>query len=340
MKKSTKLALFGIIFVAGIAAFNMGINGVNNTALKTISEEEVPLGQKPNYADGEKINTDSISEIIPLTTAPISLAKAPSADGKVTYKNEKTIIDASNTADGYIMVAFTGTTTNQLKIIVTGPSASKYTYNLRSDGKYDVFPLSDSNGTYKIGIFENIEGTKYAQVFSKDISVKLGNEFAPFLLPNQYVNYNSESKAVSIAKQVTSDKKTDIEKISAVYNYVVANLTYDYDKAANVKSGYLPVIDNVLKEKKGICFDYAALMTAMLRSQEIPCKLVVGYAGTTYHAWISAYTKENGWVDQVILFDGKTWRFMDPTFASSGKGSDEILKFIKNENNYSAKYLY
>ena len=32
-------------------------------------------------------------------------------------------------------------------------------------------------------------------------------------------------------------------------------------------------------------------MTAMLRSQNIPCKLVVGCAGTTYHAWIDVYVE-------------------------------------------------
>ena len=41
----------------------------------------------------------------------------------------------------------------------------------------------------------------------------------------------------------------------------------------------LPSVDETLKTKKGICFDYAALMTAMLRSQGIPTKLEIGYQG-------------------------------------------------------------
>ena len=106
-----------------------------------------------------------------------------------------------------------------------------------------------------------------------------------------------------------------------------------------VKSGYLPVLDEVLAEEKGICFDYAALMTAMLRSQKIPCKLVVGYAGATYHAWISVWTEENGWIDGTIFFDGKVWERMDPTFASSSGRSAEIMDFIEN-GTYTVKYLY
>ncbi len=88
--------------------------------------------------------------------------------------------------------------------------------------------------------------------------------------------------------------------------------------ARTVKSGYLPDVDKVLERKKGICFDYAAVMTAMLRSLKIPCKLVIGYAGVEYHAWINVYSEDSGWMDGVVFFDGKTWRLLDPTFASGG----------------------
>ena len=128
--------------------------------------------------------------------------------------------------------------------------------------------------------------------------------------------------------------------MQAVYEYVVKNITYGKQLASSVQSGYLPVLYTVLAKKTGICFDYAALMAGMLRSQGIPCKLVVGYAGTAYHAWISVWTAENGWVEGVIYFDGATWQRMDPTFASSGKQSDAIMKYIGDGKNYTAKYLY
>ena len=77
-------------------------------------------------------------------------------------------------------------------------------------------------------------------------------------------------------------------------------------------------------------------MAAMLRSQNIPTKLVVGYAGTQYHAWISVYSKEEGWIDNIIYFDGKSWTMMDPTMASTSKTKD----FKIDEKKYSAKYAY
>ena len=101
--------------------------------------------------------------------------------------------------------------------------------------------------------------------------------------------------------------QTQIGVVTAIYNYVINNLTYDTAKAQSVQSGYLPNVDVVLAQKKGICFDYAALMTAMLRSQDIPTKLVVGYTGSLYHAWINVFLEGQGWVDNVIYFDGHDW---------------------------------
>ena len=98
--------------------------------------------------------------------------------------------------------------------------------------------------------------------------------------------------------------------------------------------------DQVLEKKSGICFDYAALMTGMLRSQGVPCKLVVGYAGTVYHAWISVWTAEHGWVDNVVYFNGSSWQRMDPTFASSGGKDPAILRYIGDGSNYTARYFY
>ena len=55
---------------------------------------------------------------------------------------------------------------------------------------------------------------------------------------------------------------------------------------------------------------------------------MVGYAGKAYHAWISVWTEESGWVDGVIHFDGVTWKRMDPTFASYENQSEAIMKYI------------
>jgi len=80
-------------------------------------------------------------------------------------------------------------------------------------------------------------------------------------------------------------------------------------------------------------------MAAMLRSQGIPTKLVIGYTGDVYHAWISVYCKEDGWLDNVIHFDGHSWELVDPTFAASGSAS-EVSQYIGDGSNYTVKFLH
>lgn len=268
-------------------------------------------------------------ETVPETTAALEAA--------VTETGEA-VIDYTYRSRGYVTVTYLQENQRRLKVQVKGPHTT-YTYDLTPTVSA-TFPLSDGDGSYKVVIYENISGTKYAAVMSTGFEVALENEFAPFLRSNQYVNYTAQSAAAKKAKELTSHLTDPLEKVAAVYDFVVDELTYDKEKAATVTSGYLPEVDKVLEEKTGICFDYAALMAAMLRSQGIPCKLVVGYAGTAYHAWINVWTEEHGWVDGAIFFDGERWRRMDPTFASTGHRSDDIMDFINNSKNYREKYLY
>lgn len=279
-------------------------------------------------------------EAAALENAPAALPVIlqPVASGTQVKRSDKAEIDYSNTSDGYVMVRFTAETTQRLKVQVKGATTT-YTYDLPK-GAWTVFPLSDGNGSYKITVFENVTGTKYAVVTSVTTQVTLADEFAPFIRPNQYVDYGIAQQTIAKAAELTKGETDPLKKVEKIYNYVVKNMTYDKEKAATVKSGYLPVLDTVLAEKKGICFDYASLMTGMLRSQGVPCKLVVGYAGQAYHAWISVWVESQGWVEGAVYFDGKIWQRMDPTFASSGKQSASIMAFIGDGTNYSAKYLY
>ena len=295
-----------------------------------IEDEAVALSEAPTAASAAAPTED--------TAAAATGVLAAEATGEKTKTSSRSVIDYSNTDDGYVMVNFTGTTTKRLKVQVVGPT-STYTYNL-TPGVWTVFPLSDGNGAYQVKIFENVTGNKYSLESAASLNATLKDEFAPFIRPNQYVNYTAESEAVAKAAELTQDKTDPLEKVGVIYNYVINHITYDRAKAATVTSGYLPDLDQVLESKKGICFDYAALMTGMLRSQGVPCKLVIGYAGTAYHAWISVWVEGVGWVENVVYFDGTTWQRMDPTFASTGGQSEKIMAYIGDGQNYSAKYLY
>jgi len=323
-----------------------------SSAACSIFDTAVPFGHDDQQIPGNPSGLDDpdtvdLSEgLVPMTrTAPaVPIVLTPVASGRRVEKNSKALIDYSNNTDGYVMVKWLARTDKQLRVQVTGPDRTVYTYIIQPNDKYEVFPLSDGNGKYEIGVFEQVPDGRYAKVLSKDFTVTLKDEFAPFLRPNQYVNFTEDSNTVKKAAELVTGKRSLTDKVAAIYDFVIKTLSYDTKLAEDITKGvvtnYLPDLDSVLAAKKGICFDYAALMTAMLRSQDIPTKLVVGYAGDIRHAWINVYSEESGWIDRVIFFDGKEWTFMDPTFASTATSTSALQRYIGDGSNYLETHLY
>ena len=73
----------------------------------------------------------------PADAAPAMLE--PVASGTVVLSNTKAAIDASNAGDGYIMVRYKEPTEKKLKLRITGPNKTVYTYNLNGEGRYETF---------------------------------------------------------------------------------------------------------------------------------------------------------------------------------------------------------
>ena len=342
MKKGNLIKAFALVLALSMTA------GIALTGCNKIDEPKVALTASiegmstldQNSVGGSESEQMSLDLSVLSSAPPVSALLQPVASGTNVLGNKAAQLDASNIADGYVMIRYLDTGTSRLKVLITGPSGITYNYNLTTSGDFEVFPFSDGSGSYKIGVYQNVSGTSYSTLYSTNVSVTLTDEFAPFLLPNQYVNYTSDTIVVKEAARLIEGETELTGKLGKLYDWVVQNYTYDYNLASTVKSGYLPDLDAVYAKKSGICFDYAATLTAMLRSQGIPTKLVVGYAGTAYHAWINVYSESEGWINAAIYFDGNVWKRLDPTFASSAGNSASILKYIGDGANYSESYLY
>ncbi|MBR5766096.1 MAG: transglutaminase domain-containing protein [Lachnospiraceae bacterium] len=243
----------------------------------------------------------------------------PELNEDKVYGNEYVSLDTSNCGDGYIYVKYTGEN-EKVKLQIYSDTSITYTYNIKP-GVDTVIPLSLGSGLYSITAYENIQDTEYAMVYAEELEVTLNDELSPFLYPNQYVMFNEQSDTTALAKQLTNDCATELDAVGKVYDYMVKNITYDYDRAENVQPGYLPDVDEILSIKTGICFDYSAVMAAMLRSVGIPTRMEIGYSGDAYHAWVSVYTKDHGWINDIIQFDGVEWTLMDPTFDANSADS-------------------
>ena len=323
--KKIMVMLLMVLFLTGCGAAPESVEPVTLPAEQTMETLPAPAVVEEAAA--------LVEEVPP----PTGIVLEPEAPGEQEVRCDAAVVDYSHAEDGYIMVCHFGETDRRLKVLLNGPTTT-YNYDL-PQGQWVVLPLSDGDGPYQTGVYRNVQGTEYAMVMLAEFTVTLQDEFAPFLRPNQYVNYLTAPSTVAMGARLCDGLEGSLEKVAAVYDYVVQTLRYDEEKAATVESGYLPDLDQILEVQKGICFDYASMMTAMLRSQGVPCKLVVGYAGTIYHAWISIWTEENGWVDGAIFFDGHAWKRMDPTFVSSAEDRQEILDFVEN-GDYTVKYLY
>lgn len=288
----------------------------------TVSENPTPAAS-PSEAKGARDNTPKVL--------------VPKASGTEEYGNDSTSVDASNSAEGYVMARYFGSN-SKVKLLITGPDGNTYRYDLISS-EYTAFPLTAGSGVYSVGVYENISGDSYTTSMKIDISVALNDEFRPFLYPSQYVDYKDGSLTVKKAKELAEPADNDLDAVSNIYNYIIKNISYDHDKAAAPPTGYISNVDAILDAGTGICLDYAAVMTGMLRSQGIPTRLEVGYAKDAYHAWISTYIEDVGWVNGIIEFDGTSWELMDPTFAANSS-EKSLKKFIGDGSNYTVKYEY
>lgn len=234
-----------------------------------------------------------------------NLMKMPEASGISVFSQQGITLDYSNISQGYIMAKYNGSKTIKV-LIYYNNSSTYYQYNLPAGDVYNTFPLQSGSGAYRIRFMENVYGNSYAELCSTEISAAISG-YGCFVYPNQYVNYTASSAAVAQAQSLCAKAATNEQKVAAIYRFIIKNIKYDYAKAGSVKSGYVPNVDSTLATKKGICFDYAALMACMCRSQGIPTKLVMGTTNLGYHAWNEVYL--NG------------WKRYDSTFAAAGQSA-------------------
>ena len=229
-------------------------------------------------------------------------------------------IDVSHVADGY--VAASATNASRLKFQVICGDGS-YNYDLPGDGTPIVCPLNMGDGLYTFRIMQNTSANNYVEIASATAQVALATEFEPWLRPNVFCDYDDASACVAQARELAAGAANEGDVVRSIYRWVVDNIAYDYGKAGELANatGHVPDPDRTLAELTGICFDYASLSAAMLRSLGIPCQVVTGYVApdALYHAWNMVYI-DGSWVSVEFSIQPDTWTRMDLTFAAAGAG--------------------
>jgi transglutaminase-like putative cysteine protease len=232
--------------------------------------------------------------------------------------------DESNLVNGVISVSYNQDSDKKLKVkIVKMDTQEKRYYDLEAE-RMENYLLPLGNGSYQISVLKQIEGASYLSVGNIQVELLLQDETSLYLASIQNVEWNSEMASIRLAQDLTAEATTDKEKVAIIYDYMVKNFSYDYDKAATVRPGYRTDIEECLIEKKGICYDYSALMASMLRSVGVPTKLIKGYTTRMagYHAWNQVYLEDSGWVN------------IDTTADSFYYANDMSYQMIKADTEY------
>ena len=140
---------------------------------------------------------------------------------------------------------------------------------------------------------------------------------APYLSNGRDTLWDTQTE--ELADEICAGCETDEEKVLAFYNWIIANLAYDYDCYPLFQ--YFDV-RKTLQTKQGICFDFSHLFAAFCRSQNIPCYAVDGVSykdSAARHTWNRVY------------YDGAWWNVDITTDNSRTANGKELYGFHKLE---------
>jgi transglutaminase-like putative cysteine protease len=117
-----------------------------------------------------------------------------------------------------------------------------------------------------------------------------------------------DQRIPQLAQRITANADTDYDRAVAIEHYLMSNFTYTLQLPRTPPSD--PLADFLFVRKQGHCEYFASSMAIMLRTLQIPSRVVNGFRTTEFndltsnyvirassaHSWVEAYFPGNGWV--------------------------------------------
>ena len=155
-----------------------------------------------------------------------------------------------------------------------------------------------------------------------DINVK-------YFIDQSVRDYNSSTPALLVSELIGS-LKTDRQKVTAIFQWVASNISYNVRVAGRNKNAYiyeetdddtgmiikplnLRVAETVLRRGMAVCDGYSRLFKTMCDNAGIPCEVVTGYARTGWYRRPTEFGSNHTW--NAVYFDS-AWHLLDVTWAS------------------------
>lgn len=179
------------------------------------------------------------------------------------------------------------------------------------------------------------------------------NKVVPIQDLKPFSDYLKEEKGINpnyqlikeTSNKIAGSEKNPYIKAQKLFEFVATNMKYNLESPIK-NTGSVNAIEDIKKgtsmQQGGVCYDYASLYVALLRSQKIPARVVSGFRITpmdiqdlerygkidiiyNLHTWVEFYLEPYGWV------------FADPTVNLKIDKENIFKNFIQTENLYIKK---
>ncbi len=141
-------------------------------------------------------------------------------------------------------------------------------------------------------------------------------EYPPAVPPGYLRHPKLDPRIAALANQITAGATTNYDKAVALENYLQTHFGYTLQLPRTVPTD--PLANFLFERKQGHCEYFASSMAIMLRTLNIPSRVVNGFRTTEFNDVTSQYlvraSSAHSWVE--AYFPGVGWMTFDPTPAS------------------------
>lgn len=127
-----------------------------------------------------------------------------------------------------------------------------------------------------------------------------------------------DTAVASVLTELSLDGKSDYEKIKAIYDYICANVEYDYDHLNDSSYTLKCTAYAALINKTAVCQGYAGLLYRLALEAGVDCRMITGTGNGGGHAW------------NIVKLDGKYYN-VDATWDA---GETEYTYFLRCGDNF------
>lgn len=124
---------------------------------------------------------------------------------------------------------------------------------------------------------------------------------------------DEDARVAQLATQITSAAKNDYDKAAAIETYLRTRYAYTLELPRTAEKD--PIANFLFERKQGHCEYFASSMAVMLRSLDIPSRVVNGFRSDEFNDITGSYIVRakdaHSWVE--AYFPGYGWQTFDPT---------------------------